>query len=131
MRTKKEQKGHTKIQRTIRKNPLNHLTFHPNQFLILSCATFNQKHKPLNQKHKPLNNKSIAPLSSGAPFSQNTSFKSLKIQLLTSFFSLPLATSKYFTSFSIPMKLRPVFAQATPVVPLPMNGSRTTSPSLE
>src|SRR5271155_2253007 len=32
--------------------------------------------------------------------------------------------SKYLGSISIPMNLRPKLAQATPVVPLPMKGSR-------
>lgn len=35
------------------------------------------------------------------------------------------AMSKYFRSISTPMNLRPSLAQATPVVPLPMKGSRT------
>ena len=35
------------------------------------------------------------------------------------------ANSKYFGSISMPIKLRPVCTQATPVVPLPMNGSST------
>lgn len=39
------------------------------------------------------------------------------------------AMSKYLGSISMPMNLRPRFAQATPVVPEPMKGSRTVSPS--
>lgn len=35
--------------------------------------------------------------------------------------------SKYLRSRSIPVKALPRFAQATPVVPLPMNGSQTVS----
>src|SRR5690349_11162084 len=38
-----------------------------------------------------------------------------------------LAIAKYCSSFSMPMNLRPVFMQATPVVPLPMQLSRTVS----
>src|SRR5690606_4239694 len=38
------------------------------------------------------------------------------------------AMSKYLGSRSMPMKVRPRFMQATPVVPLPMNGSQTVSP---
>ena len=34
------------------------------------------------------------------------------------------AISKYSGSRSMPMKVRPRFMQATPVVPLPMKGSR-------
>lgn len=37
------------------------------------------------------------------------------------------AMSKYLRSSSMPMNLRPRFMQATPVVPLPMKGSRTVS----
>lgn len=38
------------------------------------------------------------------------------------------ATSKYLSSSSMPMNFRPVLAQATPVVPLPMNGSKIVMP---
>lgn len=41
-----------------------------------------------------------------------------------------LAISTYFGSFSIRMKLRLRFLQATPVVPLPAKQSSTVSPSL-
>jgi len=43
---------------------------------------------------------------------------------------LAFATAKYFSSFSIPIKRRPVLTQATPVAPLPIVKSSTTSPSL-
>lgn len=39
------------------------------------------------------------------------------------------AIEKYLSSRSMPMKDRPVFTAATPVVPLPMVLSRTVSPS--
>jgi hypothetical protein len=39
------------------------------------------------------------------------------------------AMSKYLGSISMPMNERPSLAHATPVVPLPRNGSRTVSPS--
>jgi len=39
-----------------------------------------------------------------------------------------LAISQYFSSISIPMKLRLSFLQATATVPEPIKGSRTTSP---
>ena len=39
------------------------------------------------------------------------------------------AMSKYLRSNSMPMNLRPRFMQATPVVPDPINGSTTVSPS--
>ena len=38
------------------------------------------------------------------------------------------AMSKYFGSISIPMNFLPRFMQATPVVPLPMKGSRIAPP---
>src|SRR5574344_983251 len=38
-----------------------------------------------------------------------------------------LAISKYLSSFSMPMKLRFVLTQATPVLPLPMQLSKTVS----
>src|SRR5690242_224143 len=41
------------------------------------------------------------------------------------------AMSKYFGSRSIPMKLRPICTAATPVVPLPINGSRMVSVAME
>src|SRR5665648_360042 len=40
------------------------------------------------------------------------------------------AISMYSASRSIPMNSRPSITQATPVVPLPMKGSSTTSPGL-
>ena len=40
------------------------------------------------------------------------------------------AIEKYFSSSSMPMNLRPVLMQATPVVPLPIVKSSTASPSL-
>ena len=42
-----------------------------------------------------------------------------------------LAARKKSASFSIPMKRRPVLAHATPVVPLPIELSKTVWPSLE
>ena len=40
-----------------------------------------------------------------------------------------LAMAKYFSFFSMPINLRFVFRQATPVEPLPMQLSNTSSPS--
>ena len=50
---------------------------------------------------------------------------------LIAFSMRSFAMLKYLSSSSMPMKLRPVFTQATPVVPLPINGSRTMSPAFE
>jgi hypothetical protein len=48
------------------------------------------------------------------------------------YFSILLTATSYISgSFSIPIKFLFIFLQATPVEPLPIVGSKTTSPSLE